>query len=93
MRLEDNESLLIVLSSHDNLVIDIVEKDILTCSLVVPNVPISTLYPGEVYTFIPSLEEQKMETKNKYLTDDIIIKEIPTYEVSNEKGVSFIIAS
>lgn len=43
------------------------------------------------YTVIPDTESQKLETKDKRMTDDVNVKEIPTYEVSNNTGTTFYI--
>lgn len=47
-------------------------------------------YLGE-YEVIPSTEEQTLATKNKTMSENVTIKQIPTYEVSNESGTTFII--
>lgn len=47
-------------------------------------------YNGE-YEVTPDEEEQTLFTKNKSMKDDVIIKAIPTYEVSNSTGTTFII--
>lgn len=44
------------------------------------------IYEG-IYEIIPSVfEKQILETKNKKMTDDVTVKEIPYAEVSNEAG-------
>lgn len=47
-------------------------------------------YKGE-YEVTPSPEEQTLPTKNKSMRKDVTIKKIPTYEVSNSSGTTFII--
>ena len=47
-------------------------------------------YEGD-YEVIPSTEAQTLETENKFLNQDVLIKEIPTYVTSNEYGKTFII--
>lgn len=42
-------------------------------------------YEG-TYIVIPQSKEQVLPTSNKYLIDDVTIKEIPYYEVSNDAG-------
>lgn len=42
-------------------------------------------YKGE-YQVVPSVLEQTLETKNKYLIDNVIVSQIPYYTVSNEGG-------
>ena len=44
-------------------------------------------YLGE-YVVTPKVDEQIMETKDKVLTEDIKIKNIPFFDVSNESGGS-----
>lgn len=45
------------------------------------------------YRFIPKTFEQKLETKNKLMSDDVTCEEIPYIEVSNEYGTTTIIAT
>lgn len=47
-------------------------------------------YKGE-YEVTPKETQQVLQTKNKSMADDITVKEIPTYEVSNNAGTTFII--
>lgn len=48
-------------------------------------------YTGS-YEVTPKIESQVVDTKNKTMTSDILIKEIPTYKVSNSSGgTTFII--
>lgn len=47
-------------------------------------------YEGE-YTVIPAVTEQTLETREKLLADNITVKEIPYYEVSNPTGTTVII--
>lgn len=43
-------------------------------------------YEGE-YTVLPlAFQETRLSTKDKKLTEDIIVKEIPYYETSNTSG-------
>ena len=44
-------------------------------------------YQG-VYDVIPKVVEQRMETKNKVMRDDVTIKSIPFFNVSNTSGGS-----
>lgn len=92
IKLDAKETLSIKLEPRDTIRIKLTDKEQLKCKLTVPNVPSQTLYPGEM-VITPSAKEQKLGTKHRYVTDDIVVLEIPTYEVSNEKGTSFIIAS
>ena len=43
------------------------------------------LYEGE-YVVTPMVKEQTMPTKNKVLTEDMTIKSIPFFNVSNNSG-------
>ena len=43
------------------------------------------IYKGE-YTIIPTSEDQLLATKNKQMRDNLLVKEIPTSQVSNEFG-------
>lgn len=45
------------------------------------------LYEGD-YTVIPRVVEQTMPTKNRVLVEDMKIKEIPFFNVSNTSGGS-----
>ena len=92
VRLDTKETLAVKLTPRDTISIKLTDKEILKCELTVPSVPSQTLYPGEII-ITPTTEVQQLGTKNRYVTDDIVVLEIPTYEVSNEKGTSFIIAS
>lgn len=42
-------------------------------------------YKGD-YTVTPKVEEQSLPTAKKYLAEDVRIKEIPFFEVSNLEG-------
>ena len=42
-------------------------------------------YKGD-YTVTPNTDQQMLKTKDRYMTDDVTVKEIPYYEVSNESG-------
>lgn len=49
-------------------------------------------YPGP-YTVIPNVYEQTLSTKNKSMTKNVTVTEIPYQEVSNEYGVTVSIVS
>ena len=49
-------------------------------------------YDGE-YVVIPKTIEQTLETKNKHMTDDVTVREIPYYAVSNLTGLTVYIGS
>jgi hypothetical protein len=44
-------------------------------------------YSGS-YEIIPSTEIQTVECSGKYMIDDLVCKEIPYYEVSNNDGLT-----
>lgn len=48
-------------------------------------------YDGEYLVIPKAHRDQILPTKNKVLYADVTIKEIPTYETSNESGLTFII--
>lgn len=47
-------------------------------------------YEG-IYEVVPKIQEQKLLTKNKLLTDDVTIKPIPVVKVSNTSGGNTVI--
>lgn len=47
-------------------------------------------YDGD-YTVIPKVSEQRMQTKNKMMKDNVTIEQIPFHEVSNETGTTVVI--
>lgn len=48
-------------------------------------------YEGD-YEVIPEVVSQTLETRNKIMRDDVTVREIPYYEVSNESGLTVYIA-
>lgn len=54
--------------------------------------PITTYIGGEPYTgdyvITPKVNEQTMKTKDKVMTDNVTIKSIPFFNVSNNSGGS-----
>ena len=68
------------------------EANKVTANLNFPEVVInSNIYDGE-YVITPSTDtDQVLETKHTYLDDNVTVLKIPTYETSNEVGISFII--
>lgn len=52
--------------------------------------PITTYVGGEEYSgeyvMTPKVREQIMQTKDKVMTDDVTIKSIPFFDVSNNSG-------
>lgn len=47
-------------------------------------------YEGD-YTIIPKVSEQKMQTKNKMMKDNVKIQKIPIHEFSNDYGTTVVI--
>lgn len=47
-------------------------------------------YEGD-YTVIPKVSEQKMQTKNKMMKENVTIEQIPFHEFSNETGTTVVI--
>lgn len=47
-------------------------------------------YKGD-YNVVPKTSEQTLPTKNTVMKHDLSVSKIPTYEVSNESGTTFII--
>ena len=47
-------------------------------------------YDGN-YIVTPRLNEQTLATKDKNMIDDVVVKPIPIYELSNEHGITVII--
>lgn len=45
------------------------------------------------YVVIPKRRDQILPTKNKTMTDNVTVKEVPWIEVSNPSGTTYIIAS
>lgn len=68
------------------------EANKMTANLNFPEVVInSNIYDGE-YIITPSTDtDQVLETKHTYLDGNVTVLKIPTYETSNEVGISFII--
>ena len=68
------------------------EANKVTANLNFPEVVInSNVYDGE-YIITPSTDtDQVLETKHTYLDGNVTVLKIPTYETSNEVGISFII--
>lgn len=54
-------------------------------------VPDVDMYDG-TYEAIPKVDEQSFETANKMMVDDFVVKGIPYYETSNQKGITVYIA-
>lgn len=64
-----------------------------TAESVVVNMVDIPEYSGS-YVVIPDTQDQQLETKNKWMADDILVKEIPYYETSNQQnGITVYIAN
>ena len=48
-------------------------------------------YTGETRVTPKVKEETELQTKNRVLLENILVEEIPYYETSNIKGITFII--
>lgn len=46
---------------------------------------VTAQYEGD-YEVIPKVTSQVLKTKQKVMTDDLTVKEVPVYEVSNTSG-------
>lgn len=44
------------------------------------------------YEVTPSIRSQTLETRLKFMADDLVVKEIPYYETSNLQGITVYIA-
>lgn len=49
------------------------------------------IYEG-TYVVIPQTSEQTLETRDKRMQDNVTVREVPYFEVSNEKGLTVYIA-
>ena len=83
------ESIVVEISSNANIECELSISDVIVGELYLPSINTSTdvsVYMGE-YTVTPKQNEtQVLNTANKTLIDDITVKEIPYYEVSNTVG-------
>lgn len=43
------------------------------------------------YIVVPKSVDQELETKRKKMRDNVLVKEVPTFQVANEKGYTFVI--
>lgn len=80
--LEENATLNVELSSSSSIGISV--------EIQTPHAVDVETYEGE-YEITPSVSRQELETKNRLLSDDIVVKEIPYYETSNESGITIYI--
>lgn len=55
-------------------------------------IPAGEVYPGP-YEVTPAVRQQVLNTRNKQMSDDVTVLEIPYAETSNESGTTAIIAS
>ena len=83
------ETIVAELSCNANIECELSANDVIVAELYLPSVKTDTdisVYMGE-YTVTPKPnEKQVLNTTNKMLVDDITVKEIPYYEVSNAVG-------
>ena len=71
--------------SKENLNGSIHIKESLVGNLGISTSGVTEQYAGE-YTVIPKLDQQILKTKQKVMTDDLTVKGVPVYEVSNNQG-------
>ena len=57
----------------------------LSGELTVPKTMSRYQYKGD-YEVEPRFEEQKLHTKDMYMTDDVTVKKIPVYKTKNASG-------
>lgn len=103
MELDGNDSLTFALSESDGLTFNIGDGGVMAFDIDVggvvafdvstPHVIDADVYDDE-YEVAPKTYSQTLETKSKFMTDDITIKEIPYFETSNEDdGITVYIAN
>ena len=85
--LSTDKTIVGILSKNENLISTLSKNEELTATL---SAEIENRYEGS-YTFTPSKEDQTIDTDYRLLTQDLTIKGIPYYEVSNEHGITIII--
>ena len=81
-----------VLQTGGNVLGEITKQGNITASFQIPEaVETRQKYDGE-YIVIPKTEQRVLETKDMVMNDDLLVKAIPFYEVSNAaKGETIII--
>ena len=63
----------------------LMQEAYLVGNLATAYVSASSKYEGE-YEVTPTVEGLTLDTRDKYMTDDVKIRAIPFYEVSNQSG-------
>lgn len=66
--------------------------DMKPVNIVTVSPPLIDDYEGS-YAVIPKVDEQILETRNKFMLDDVIIHKVPYYEADNQIGTTIFIAS
>ena len=64
---------------NENIKVDFEHLQVVSNNVVVDH------YKGD-YTVTPKVEKQELATRQKFLTENVKIKEIPFFEVSNTEG-------
>lgn len=85
--LDTDEGLSFSLGNDEALAFGLGTSSDITIVLETPTV-VGVEYYDESYEVTPKTYEQKLETKRKFLTDDITILEIPYTETANTYGVT-----
>lgn len=89
------DELEIILEDEDTLELEL-QEDTLDVELETDTVVITDYknkYEGE-YNITPlAFQQQELETKDKYLEENVIVKEVPFFEVSNVEGTTVYIGS
>lgn len=82
------QELLLELTTNAEVEIDLVAEPLVLDVGVTAGIPVPpeyVMYKGP-HKVTPSREEQTLQTANKYLADDVVVKQIPFDEVSNTSG-------
>lgn len=75
---------------EDEIEIQELELDVIIEGTINPDID---TYKGS-YNIIPlAYKKQELETKNKLMEKNLIVKEVPFYEVSNQEGTTVYIGS
>ena len=79
----NNENLSFTLDGDEALSFDLSSESCITIDVSTPHVLEADVYQGS-HDVTPKTYEQTLETKRKFLADDITIREIPYFETSND---------
>lgn len=85
------EKIIAILKPVEKVEVALKEPPKLTGRIELKNVILTGEEYTGAYSVTPSFSTQTLPTNNKQLREDIVVTEIPTYEVSNETGTTFII--